>query len=166
VFDAKMTNIVQASNGDEAEKIRAYVDSLGLLSAHVPQEEFFKYRFQIDIDGNSNSWGLLPKLMMGSCVLKVVSEWRQWYYDGLHPWKHYVPIRNDLSDLEERVAWCLDNDEHAREIAANGMNYANALVFGPEMLRAARLILQATMSSADAISRSLSERLDREERVV
>jgi hypothetical protein len=152
MLDAKLTDIVQASDQDEARKIWAYVDSLGLLSAHVPQADFLKYRFQIDIDGNSNSWGFLPKLMMGSCVLKVMSDWRQWYYEGLRPWEHYVPIKNDLSDLEERVAWCLDNDNNAREIGANGMKYANGIVFGTEMLRAASSVLQASRETLGAAS--------------
>lgn len=152
VLDAKLTDIVQASNADEAEKIHAYIDSLGLLAAHVPQPDFLKYRFQIDIDGNSNSWGFLPKLMMGSCILKVVSDWRQWYYDGLRPWEHYVPIKDDLSDLEERVAWCLDNDDAAREIGANGMRYANEIVFGMEMLKAADSVLRASRETLDPAS--------------
>jgi hypothetical protein len=152
VLDAKLTNIVQACNADEASKLRAHVESLGLMSAHVPPIDFLKYRFHIDIDGNSNSWGLLPKLMMGSCVLKVVSIWHQWYYDGLYPWVHYVPIKNDLSDLEDQVAWCLDNDDAAREIGVNGMKYATRIVFGTEMLTAAGSILRASHETLGVIS--------------
>ncbi len=148
VLDAKLTNIVQVSNAEEFAKIRAYLESGGLLSAHVPQMQFLKYRFQIDIDGNSNSWSLLLKLLMGACVLKVMSAWRQWYYSDIQAWEHYVPIKNDLSDLEEQVAWCLDHDEQAREIATNGMRFANGLVFGREMTRAAGLIAQASRNSA------------------
>src|SRR5205807_1421300 len=135
-LDAKLTNIVQASSADEAESMRTFVEKKGLLSVQVPQIDFLRYRFQIDIDGNTNSWSFLVKLLMGSCILKVVSSWRQWYYGGLRPWEHYVPVRNDLSDLKEQVEWCLANDERAREIAANGMKYAKSLVFGTEMHRA------------------------------
>ena len=142
-LDAKLTDIVQAKTAEEAEKIKASLHTLGLLSGRVPQGDFLKYRFQIDIDGNSSSWGFLPKLMMGSCILKVISDWRQWYYDGLRPWEHYVPIKNDLADLEEQVAWCLDNDEQAREIGETGMKYANRIIFGTEMSRAAATLLQA-----------------------
>jgi Glycosyl transferase family 90 len=149
VFDAKLTNIVQASDAEEARKIREYVDSRGLLSTHVPQIDFVKYRFQIDIDGNSNSWSFLPKLMMGACLLKVVSRWRQWYYDGLHPWEHYVPVKNDLSDLEEQVAWCLENGEQARQIATNGMKFAHGIVFGNEMLKAASSVFRSSRETQD-----------------
>jgi hypothetical protein len=152
VLDFKLTNIVQASSAEEAAKIRAYVHKLGLISGHLPQTDFLKYRFQIDIDGNSNSWSFLPKLIMGSCILKVGSDWRQWFYSGLRPWEHYVPIKNDLSNLEERVAWCVENDDDAREIGANGMKYAAGMVFGTEMLRAADAVLRASRETLGASS--------------
>ena len=151
VLDAKLTNIVQA-RPDEAAKIRAFVGNQGLLSAYVPQSEFLQYRFQVDIDGNGSAWGLLLKLLMGSCVLKVSSDWRQWYYDAMRPWEHYVPVRRDLSDLEERIGWCLDNDDAAREIGANGLKFATGIVFDTEMPRAAAAILKASRRSIDGVT--------------
>lgn len=143
-LDARITQIVQAPDPAEAQNIRDLLRTLDLLGAPVPQQTFMNFRFLIDIDGNSNSWGLLLKLLMGSCVLKVSSPWQQWYYDGLRAWEHYVPVSGDLSDLEARIAWCLDNDAEARAIGENGLEYGRRLVFGPEMLAAAKTLLQAT----------------------
>jgi hypothetical protein len=151
LLDAKITSIVQVSSDDEAKRIRNFLNNEGLLSAPIPQIDFLKYRFQIDIDGNSNSWGFLLKLLMGSCVLKVMSEWRQWYYGDLIAWKHFVPVQNDLSDLEERVMWCIENDDEAREIAEAGMKYANGIVFGTEMPKAAAAVLRASHASMDLL---------------
>ena len=151
LVDAAFTNLVQAQNPEEGDKIRAMADSLGVLAAPVPQTAFMQYRYQIDIDGNSNAWGFLVKLLMGSCVLKVGSGWKQWYYDDLRPWEHYVPVKPDLSDLEERIAWCLDNDEGAQAIALAGLKYAQGLVFGTEMLKAASIVLDASQTSADGL---------------
>ena len=49
----------------------------------------------------------------------------EWYYPRLLPWKHYVPIRNDLSDFEERVKYVLDpaNDEALKKIAADSTEF-------------------------------------------
>jgi Glycosyl transferase family 90 len=151
VLDAKLTNIVHTKGVDEEQRIRAFVESRGLLAAPVPQIEFLKYRFQIDIDGNSNSWGLFLKLLMGSCVLKVISEWRQWYYDKLQPWVHYVPVKNDLSDLEEQVAWCLDHDAEAEEIGARGRELTSRVVLGTELPQAGKAILRATFGRVDGM---------------
>ena len=72
LLDARLTGIVQARDDGEREKIRSLTEQLGIFSPQVPQTEFLRYRFQIDIDGNSNSWSFLLKLLMGSCVLKVL----------------------------------------------------------------------------------------------
>ena len=57
----------------------------------------------------SNSWsGLFTKLLTGSTVLKVESPmgFRQWYYDRLKPFEHYVPVRPDLA--EHPCLWILE----------------------------------------------------------
>ena len=33
----------------------------------------------------------------------------QWWYDRLIPWKHYIPVRSDLSDVKERFDWAEAN---------------------------------------------------------
>ncbi len=90
----------------------------GLLGVPVAASDFPRWRYQIDIDGNSNAWeGLFIKLLSGSVVLKVASAFgfRQWYYDRLMPWRHFVPVSRDMSDLVEKVEWCRRN--WAAEIA-------------------------------------------------
>jgi hypothetical protein len=145
-IDAKLSGIVQATNPSEAGNIRGFLLEHGMYSQSIPLAEFVKYRFQVDIDGNVNSWSFFLKLAMGSCVLKVVSDWQQWYYDELRPWEHYVPVKNDLSDFEERVEWCLNNDEAAQEIAANALRFTNGIVFGSEMARAAEVVIKCARS--------------------
>ena len=58
-------------------------------------------------------------------------------------------MKSDLSDLEEKLRWCLDNDENAREIGTNGLRYAKGIVFGTEMPRAAARVLEASRGSID-----------------
>jgi hypothetical protein len=143
-LDAKLTSIVQAADPVADESIGLLARSLGVVAPVVGEAEFLRYRYQVDIDGNSNSWSFLPKLLMGSCVLKVTSDWRQWYYDRVRPWEHYVPVKNDLSDLEERLVWCLENDEAAHEIGVEGMRLANGIIFSTEMTRAAARVLEVS----------------------
>ena len=89
-------------------------------------------RFAIDIDGYSNAWSnLLQRFHLGCCVFKVDSAFgfRQWYYDQLVPFETHIPIRADLSDLEEKLDWARTNDAQCREIAANGQALAQSLDF-------------------------------------
>ena len=48
----------------------------------------------------------------------VESAWEQWYEHKLEPYRHFVPVKRDLSDLAEKVQWCRGHDAECREIAA------------------------------------------------
>jgi hypothetical protein len=124
--------------------IRQAIRSAGLMRPVVDKSQFMRYRYQIDIDGYSNAWSLIEKMIMGSTILKVASRdgFRQWFYDRLEPWIHFVPVAADLSDFAERVAWLFDNPGAAREIADNGAALAASLDFRTGLLEAeARLSL-------------------------
>ena len=37
------------------------------------------------------------------------------------PWEHYVPVKMDLSDFEEKIEWIRKNEQDAEEIAQRGL---------------------------------------------
>ncbi|KOB72257.1 KDEL motif-containing protein 1, partial [Operophtera brumata] len=47
------------------------------------------------------------------------------FFKFFDAWKHFVPVKRDLSDLVEKVQWALEHDDEAREIAKNAQNFAN-----------------------------------------
>lgn len=115
--DAKIT----ATQHDESY-LNIY-SSLGILADRAPPERIFDYKYNIDVDGNTNSWiGLQTKLLSGGVVLKVDSleNYEQWFYRKLQPWINFVPIKHDLSNLIEVIDYLNGNESHAREIAKNG----------------------------------------------
>lgn len=104
----------------------------GFLKPLVPEESWAHRKFAIDVDGWTNTWSnLFVRMLLGCCVLKLDSKFgfRQWYYDRLIPWEHYVPVRADASDLAEKVEWVRSNDTRAAEIAANGQRLARSMTF-------------------------------------
>jgi hypothetical protein len=115
----------------------------GVLREPVPEKSWAARKFAIDVDGHTNAWSnLLTRLHFGCCVLKVASRhgYRQWYYDRLIPWEHFVPVKADLSDFAEQVEWVRANDSRAAEIAAAGQAFARALTFEATRLEAVELI--------------------------
>jgi len=50
-----------------------------------------------------------------SLVLKQDSEYYEFFYKELQPWKHYVPVKRDLSDVVQQVKWAIDHDEEVME---------------------------------------------------
>jgi hypothetical protein len=53
----------------------------------------------------------------------------------LQPWVHYIPIKDDLSDLEEKVQWMQDNDEKAQIIAERATLFIHDLIFHEDASR-------------------------------
>ena len=124
----------------------AEVAAAGYVTDPVPSHDFQHWKYQIDIDGHTNSWpGLFTKLLTGSTVIKVASPrgYRQWYYDRLKPWINFVPASADLADLAERIRWLRAHDDVAREIGRQGRVLADSLDYAGELARAGETIAAA-----------------------
>ncbi|KAF7709241.1 protein O-glucosyltransferase 2 [Silurus meridionalis] len=102
-----------------------HVESLyGPLVKHVSFFDFFKYKYQINVDGTVAAYRM-PYLLAGdSVVLKQDSTYYEHFYSQLQPWVHYIPIKADLSDVLEKIQWAKEHDEEARKIAQAGQQFA------------------------------------------
>lgn len=130
--DARIYRIVQSCDPDRDENLLAQA---GLLGGQVPEDNWLNHKFAFDIDGNTNAWSnLFVRLLFGCCVLKVASPeaFRQWYYDRLKPWVHYVPVDANLANLVERVDWCRSHLAECRVIAAAGQALALSMTVTSE----------------------------------
>ena len=137
--DAKLT-----AGQDRARPLEVFAP-LGLTGQPRPEAEWLGDKFAIDIDGWTNAWSnLLIRLHYGCCVLKIDSAdgYRQWWYDRLIPWEHYVPVRADMSDLTEKLDWVRTNDAEAQGIAARGQQLARTMTLASETAVGAELITQ------------------------
>ncbi|XP_041375930.1 protein O-glucosyltransferase 2-like [Gigantopelta aegis] len=92
-------------------------EKYGELVKHISFFDFFKYKYQINVDGTVAAYRL-PYLFGGnSLVLKQDSHYYEHFYHHLKPYEHYIPFRHNLSDLMEKVQWARDHDKEAQEIA-------------------------------------------------
>lgn len=119
LVDAKLTGVQDKSFED-------IYRSMGIYGDKEPQSNIQIYKYNLDIDGNSNSWnGLVIKLKNGAggVVLKVESQedYRQWFYNRLEPWVNYVPVKGDLSDLLDKIEFLRKNDTLAENIHKNAV---------------------------------------------
>lgn len=138
--DAKIYSCVQS---DKAAEHEASLRQAGLFGDKRPMQDWLDDKYAIDIDGNGNAWSnFFTRLLMGCCVIKVASPtgYRQWYYDRLEPWKHFVPARADLSDLADTIEWCRTHESDCALIASAGRDFAHAMTLETEMQDAARRI--------------------------
>ena len=76
-----------------------------------------QHKYQINVDGTVAAYRL-PYLLVGdSVVLKQDSIYYEHFYNELQPWKHYIPVKSNLSDLLEKLKWAKDHDEEVRSVS-------------------------------------------------
>jgi len=71
--------------------------------------------------GNSWSSRFASLLCYNSVVIKLEPKYVEYFYSDLKPWTHYIPVKDDLSDLEENVAWAMDpkNEDTVKDIVTS-----------------------------------------------
>ncbi|XP_065186342.1 protein O-glucosyltransferase 2-like [Sycon ciliatum] len=90
---------------------------------YVSFQEFFNHKYQINLDGTVAAYRFPWLLAGGSAVLKQDSPYYEHFYKHLEAWTHYVPVKRDLSDLLKQIQWLKENEEKAKEIARNGVQF-------------------------------------------
>jgi len=121
LIDARFTRFVQGADANPV------LMGGGWRSDAVAPADSVRFRYLVDVDGNSSSWSRLRWLLRsGSLVLKQSSDFVQWYYRWLEPGRHYVPVARDLADLAVTIEWARANDRAARAIALEGRRFAHA----------------------------------------
>jgi hypothetical protein len=82
------------------------------------------YSILIDVRGTGYSGRLKSLLWSHRPVLLVDRKYKEYFYEYLKPWIHYIPVNEDLSDLIEKTHWCLKNYDEALQIAENAYQFA------------------------------------------
>ena len=82
-------------------------------------------------------------MVANSLVFKQDSTYYEHFYRHLEPWKHYIPLKSDLSDVIEKLKWAKDHDS---EVVLMSMYVCivNINVYDCTQLRA-RLRISASM---------------------
>lgn len=112
----------------------------------IPQQYFTSERASIEthvenkyiliVDGNCIASAHQWVFGSGSVPIMITHPDNDyWFKRYLKPMVHYVPIKYDLSDLQEKIQWLVDHDDEAEQIAKSAMLFANTH-FTPEFQRA------------------------------
>mmetsp|Transcript_31554 Transcript_31554/g.60262 ORF Transcript_31554/g.60262 Transcript_31554/m.60262 type:complete len:646 (-) Transcript_31554:206-2143(-) len=92
----------------------------------TPIYEQSKYKYLIYVDGHCAACRYGFMMRLGSVILKVAPRQvadTMWYFPLLQPYVDHVPVKADLSDLEEKIRWCRQNDDKCREIGENAKKF-------------------------------------------
>jgi len=83
-----------------------------------------QYKYIISVEGNDKDSGLQWKLKSNSVVFMPRPKISSWLMETtLIPNYHYIELRDDFEDLEEKINWCDNNYKKCIEIMTNAHNY-------------------------------------------
>ncbi|XP_014770860.1 protein O-glucosyltransferase 2 [Octopus bimaculoides] len=85
--------------------------------------DFFKHKYQLNIDGTVAAYRF-PYLLAGSSVvLKQDSHYYEHFYNELTPYVHYIPVKRNLSNLLDQLRWAKEHENEVKNIVENAQNY-------------------------------------------
>lgn len=99
------------------------------LKPVMSQTEQLGYKYILSVEGNDVATNLKWVLYSNSVPFCPPFDIQSWILeDRLEPWEHFIPVRSDFSDLEEKVAWADNHPERCLHIAGAGRRYMEAFL--------------------------------------
>ncbi|MEG0560760.1 MAG: glycosyl transferase family 90 [Muribaculaceae bacterium] len=87
-------------------------------------EEQLKFKFILALEGNDVASNLKWIMSSGSIAIMPRPEYETWFMEGrLIPNVHYIEIKRDFSDLEERINYYLLHESESLAIIRNANEY-------------------------------------------
>lgn len=87
-------------------------------------EDHCMYQYLIDLPGVGYS-GRIKGLLFTQRLLFIVERHLvEYYHNNLKPFSHFIPIKEDLSDLEQWLNWADRNQDKVYEISKSAFNFA------------------------------------------
>ncbi len=125
-----LPNIIQCADAATAAAVRQVVDGDGPVS----WREQFRHRLILSIDGNGATCSrVVVALKSNSVLVKYRSDRVLYYFQGLQPGTHYLPVETE-ADVEQAVRDCAADPARFAAIARAGRRfYADYL--GQHMVR-------------------------------
>jgi len=95
-----------------------------LLRERLTIEEQLNYKFILCLEGNDVASNLKWVMSSQSLAVMPVPKYETWFMEGtLIPNYHYMLIKDDYSDLEERMEYYIKHTDEAREIIKNAHHF-------------------------------------------
>lgn len=104
-------------------------------SPYDPQEEAWKYRYLLDMDGHAYSGRFLAFMRSNSLPMKI-AFFREWHDNVLAPWVHYVPLNKDVDEVPGLMRFFEQDPAGqgiAKSIAEAGQAWANRALRNEDM---------------------------------
>ena len=129
------------TDDDLKEEIKIIIEN---MSNHINLSDILGNKYLFCLEGFDVS--SLLNIVLCTNSLAIVPKM---YYENtninssyLKPYIHYVPIKEDFSDLKEVIEWCLNNNEKCEEIIKNANEYGKIFLNENNMLEFLKCLIE------------------------
>jgi len=88
------------------------------------QQQINRWKYLLDIEGVGYSARLKILLHSPRIIFIVNNPYKEWWHEFFIPWKHYIPIKEDLSDLEQKYNLIENNPDAQKYIKQEQKKFA------------------------------------------
>ena len=140
-FDHPLCNFGKTNDLNEGEDPRWKKPWMGIA-------EQLRHKFILSIEGNEVATNLKWIAQSNSLCFMTKPKFESWFMEGrLEASKHYIELRDDYSDLPEKLAHYLARPDEAREIIANFKSYYDQFRDPEEELLISLLVVEKYLTS-------------------
>ena len=148
-FDHPLCDLGQINTGTNHDK---------WIKKKISINEHLKYKFILCIEGYDVASNLKWVMSSNSIAVMPKPKFESWLMEGkLKPDFHYILIKDDFSDLEERLKYYIKNDNEAKKIIINANKYIEQFQNKKREDLISLLILEKYFHYSDQINSSFFE---------
>lgn len=112
--------------GLDCKEMEVLMKQLALWKPPLSKQDHLQAKYLPVLDGHMCTYpGYQWRLLSNSVCLKQESDQVQWFYKALKPYAHYIPIRNDMSDLLEKINWAKGHEKEVIQMVQNAREFAS-----------------------------------------
>lgn len=128
-YELANSSLVDAKLSKTLGRVNASINGVPVLGPALKLDEMLRSKGIVMLEGNDVSSGLKWALFSNSVVLMPPPTFTSWAMEELlQPYVHYVPLNEELTDVESQMEWVVNNDEAAQQIAQRGKLWIQDLV--------------------------------------
>ena len=111
--------------------------SLHLIKSPMTIEEQLKYRIIVIVEGDGYATNLPWALYSNSVVIMPTTPTKTSYLmeEKLTPWVHYIPCKDDFSDLVKKARWVMKHGKEAKTISERATMWIHDLYMSDEAMK-------------------------------
>lgn len=119
--DHRLCNVGQVNPVSESEVVDGQAP---WVKEFMTIKEQLQYKFILCIEGNDVATNLKWAMSSNSLCFMTKPKFETWFMEGrLVPGYHYVQVKDDYSDLEQKLEYYIAHPEQAKQIVQNANQY-------------------------------------------